>query len=115
MTAPRGDQIVDGYLAQVDVALGDLPPAQRAPIVEEVRTRIARARASLADESDADVFRMLDQIGDPAAAAAQGRAGLPAVPRTGWREVLAIAGLILVWRPASSCSGSPRSGRPARS
>lgn len=97
MAAARGDQIVDGYLARVESALSDLPTPQRARIVGEVRDRIARARASIADESEADVFRLLGEIGEPAATAAQARARLPAPPRTGWLEVLAIAGLSLVW------------------
>jgi hypothetical protein len=97
MTAGRGDPIIDGYLARLEVALGDLPGPERAHMVDEVMGRIAEARASTADESDADVFRLLERIGEPAAIAAQGRASLPASPRTGWLEVLAIAGLILVW------------------
>lgn len=97
MAAPRGDQIVDGYLARVESVLSDLPGAQRARIVGEVRDRIARARASTVDETDADVLRLLDEIGEPGAIAAQARAGLPAAPRTGWLEVLAITGLSLVW------------------
>jgi hypothetical protein len=97
VTAPRGDQIIDGYLAQVQIALGDLPIAQRAQIMGEVRDRITQARTSMADESDADIFRLLEQIGDPAAVATQGLASLPAPPRTGWLEVAALAGLLLIW------------------
>jgi hypothetical protein len=97
MPAQRGDQIVAGYLAQLAIVLSDLPPAQRAQVVGEIRDRITDARASMMDESDADVFRLLEQVGQPGAVAAQVRASLPASLRTGWREVLAIAGLILVW------------------
>jgi hypothetical protein len=94
---PRGDQIVDGYLARLEIALFDLPPARRAEIVAEVGARIARSRASAAEEGDIEVFRLLDDIGDPAALAAQAAAGLPARPRGGWREALAIAGLVSIW------------------
>jgi hypothetical protein len=93
----RGDQIVDGYLAQVVVELADLPAEQRARIVGEIRARIAQSRAAMPAASEADVFRLLDQLGRPAALAAAARGGLPPAACTGWLEVLAIFGLVLVW------------------
>jgi hypothetical protein len=95
--APRGDQVVDGYLARLQIALAEVPAPRRAEIVAEIGARIAEARAAAGEESDADVFRLLDDIGDPATLAAQAAAGLRAPPRAGWREALAIAGLVSIW------------------
>src|SRR5215472_12475343 len=99
MSAARGNRIVNGYLAQVEIALRELPTERRAQILAEVRDHIARERASVAEEeeSDADVFRLLDRLGDPVAAAARFSAGVPAAPRTGWHEVAAVAGIFLAW------------------
>ena len=97
MTAARGDQIADGYLARLEIELTDLPSTQRERTVAEVRDRIAQARAAMVDETETDVFRLLDEIGKPGAVAAQARAGLPAAPSSGWLEALAIVGLSLVW------------------
>ena len=94
---PHRDQIVDDYLARLEVAVADLPAARRAEIVAEVRARIARSRAAAAEKSDADVLQLLDEIGDPAAVAAQAAGSLPAPQRAGWREALAIAGLVSIW------------------
>src|SRR5215469_3128527 len=94
---PRGDRIVDGYLARLEIALADLPATRRAEIVAEIGARIAVSRAAAAEENDAAVFRLLDDIGDPATLAAQAAGSLPAPQRAGWREALAIAGLVSIW------------------
>jgi hypothetical protein len=94
---PRGDQVVDGYMARLQIALADVPAPRRAEIVAEIGARIAESRAAAGEENDADVFRLLDDIGDPATLAAQAAASLPAPPRAGWREGLAIAGLVSIW------------------
>jgi len=65
--------------------------------VAEIGARIAESRVAAAEENDADVFRLLDDIGEPATLAAQAAASLPAPPRAGWREGLAIAGLVSIW------------------
>ncbi len=70
MPAEHGDQIVEGYLARLEAALGDVPSAQRADIVAETRRRID---GSLARETDAELLRLLDDIGQPAVLAAEAR------------------------------------------
>jgi uncharacterized membrane protein len=66
MTAPHADQIIDGYLARLDLALAGAPEAARADLVAEVTSHIAEARAALMAETDADLLNILDRLGEPA-------------------------------------------------
>ena len=73
MRAPHGDQIVEGYLARLKVALRDSNPASGAEIEGDLRAHIAEARASISNESDADVFNLLERLGEPETLAAEHR------------------------------------------
>jgi len=102
VTAPHADQIISGYLARLERALADLPPARRAELLDDVRTHIAEARRGLADETDADPLNILDKLGDPADIAADARDRLGAQPAPpaaplGVLEIAAIVTLVLVW------------------
>jgi uncharacterized membrane protein len=102
VTAPHADQITSGYLARLEHALADLPPARRAELLDDVRTHIAEARRGLADETDADLLNILDKLGDPADIAADARDRLGAQPAPpaaplGVLEIAAIVALVLVW------------------
>jgi uncharacterized membrane protein len=66
MTAPHADQIIDGYLARLEVALSALPAARRQELLDDVRTHIAEARGALTDETDAALLNIIDRLGDPA-------------------------------------------------
>jgi len=102
VTAPHADQIISGYLARLEQALADLPPPRRAELVDHVRSHIAEARRSLAEETDADLLNILDKLGDPADIAADARDRLgpqpapPAMP-LGILEIGAIVALVVVW------------------
>jgi len=73
----QSDILIDTYLDQLALALRDLPPSRRDPIVEEVTAHIATARALLPQETEAAIHQLLDQLGDPYSIRAE--AGLPPV------------------------------------
>src|SRR5437763_17037557 len=109
MTAPHADQLIDGYLARLDAAAGDLPKAARQELVDDVRAHIAEARTRETEETDAAILNILDRLGEPAAvvAAARERLGLRSMQpyRPGILEVFAVilvpsfwpGGVILLW------------------
>ena len=111
MTAAHAQQLVDGYLGRLELALLDLPAKRRQEIVDDLRAHIADERSGLKSESDADLMNLLDRLGDPAEIAAAARDGQVAPPsaaptnRVGLVEVLALvltpfvwpAGVILLW------------------
>jgi hypothetical protein len=110
MTAQHGEQLVEGYLGRLELALHDIPDEKRNEIVEEIRGHISEAREGLTNESDADLMNLLDRLGDPADIAAAARDGqpgprAPATNRVGWLEALALiltpfiwpAGVVLLW------------------
>lgn len=95
MSAPHGDQIIEGYLARLRTALGDLPGPRQQELVEDVRRHIAEARAGLAAETDADILNILDRIGEPGVIAAEAREpGAPVRKSTGI-GILEIGALVL--------------------
>jgi hypothetical protein len=69
MNAPHATDIVEGYLARLELALKSSDPMRRAELLEDVRAHIAEARAALAEETDAALLTILDRLGDPAAVA----------------------------------------------
>ena len=71
MSATHGEQIIQGYLARLEVAMGAASPGARADLSAEVTSHITEARAGLTDETDADVLNILDRLGEPAALAAE--------------------------------------------
>jgi uncharacterized membrane protein len=104
MTAPRADEIISGYLARLEAALGPVPDIRRQELLEDVRAHIAEARTALSHETDADLLNILDRLGDPAdmAAAEIGRteAAEPAQvtrPKSRGLEIAAIVLLLLFW------------------
>ena len=109
MTAPHADQLIDGYLARLNAAAGDLPKAARQELVDDVGAHITEARARESEETDAAILNILDRLGEPAAvvADARERLGIRAVHpyRPGLLEVFAVIlvpflwpiGVILLW------------------
>jgi uncharacterized membrane protein len=76
MTAAHADDIIEGYIARLQVALDDADSATAAEVLGGVRSHIAEARAILVDESDADILNLLDRLGEPSILAAEA-AGSP--------------------------------------
>jgi uncharacterized membrane protein len=101
MTAPHADEIIAGYLARLEAALGPVPDVRRQELLDDVRAHITEARIALSDETDADLLNIVDRLGDPAdmAAAEIGRAeSLPPNRRTSrGLEIAAIILLLLFW------------------
>ncbi|MDQ6878999.1 MAG: hypothetical protein M3082_15195 [Candidatus Dormibacteraeota bacterium] len=101
MTAPRADEIIAGYLARLEAALGPVPDARRQELLDDVRSHISEARLALSDETDADLLNILDRLGDPEdmAAAEIGRAeSAPPSRRTSRAlEIAAVILLVLFW------------------
>lgn len=87
------DDVVAGYLHQLDQALAGLPRSRRREVVDEIATRIAN------DPADARDLR--DRFGEPNDVAARARARFGVGPDPGsWREVatlflLPIGGLVV--------------------
>lgn len=65
MTAPHAEQIVEGYMARLEMALRDMDGPQQSELVSQVVSHIAEARASFEEETDADVLNILDRLGSP--------------------------------------------------
>jgi hypothetical protein len=78
MTAPHADNLIAGYVGQLQEALSELPPARREEIVAEIQQHIAEARAALPAETDTDVLDILDRVGHPADIADEARLRLGA-------------------------------------
>jgi hypothetical protein len=111
MTAVHADQLVDGYISRLELALLDLPPERRREIVDDIRTHITDERGDLEHETDADLLNLLERLGEPADIAAAARDGQSASRqsaaggRFGLVEVLALiltplvwpAGVVLLW------------------
>ena len=114
MNAPHGDQLVHDYLARLQFALAAVPSDRREEIVGEISSHIAEERARLTHESDADVYNLLERVGDPAELAEaaapdvirdDGRQDQPPASRFGAVEILALVltptvwpvGVILLW------------------
>jgi hypothetical protein len=115
MTAVHADQLVDGYISRLELALLDLPPERRSEIVDDIRAHIADERGKLEHETDADLLNLLERLGEPADIAAAARDGQSAARqaapagRFGLVEVLALiltplvwpAGVVLLWLSTS--------------
>lgn len=70
MNAPHAIHIVEGYVARLEVALAHLDRGRRDELLADIRAHVAEARAGLAEETDADLFAILDRLGEPADVAA---------------------------------------------
>ena len=109
MTAPHADQLIEGYLARLSAAAGDLPKNARQELIDDMRSPIAEARAREPEETDAAVMNILDRLGEPAIVVADARERLgmrPSQPyRPGFLEIAAVIlvpffwpiGVILLW------------------
>ncbi|HEV2014376.1 MAG TPA: hypothetical protein VGR77_10930 [Candidatus Dormibacteraeota bacterium] len=109
MSAPHADQLVEGYLARLNAAAGDLPKSARQELVDDMRAHIAEARAREPEETDATILNILDRLGEPAVVVAEARERLgirPSPPyRPGFLEVATVIlvpflwpiGVILLW------------------
>lgn len=109
MTAPHADQLIEGYIARLSAAAGDLPKSARQELVDDMRSHIAEARARELEETDAAVMNILDRLGEPAEVVADARERLGirlAQPyRPGLLEIAAVIlvpflwpiGVILLW------------------
>jgi uncharacterized membrane protein len=103
MTAPHGDKIIAGYLAQLELALADTPASRRDELMGEIKDHIATARAHLESESDADVLNLLERLGDPAELASSANPDdsntKPQVSpfASGWLDIAAVVLTPIVW------------------
>src|ERR1700682_1936339 len=101
MTAPHADQLIDGYLARLSAAAGDLPKSARQELIDDVRSHIAEARARVPEETDAAVMNILDRLGEPATVVADARERLGIRPlrpyRPGFLEIAAVILVPFVW------------------
>jgi hypothetical protein len=107
------DALVDRYLTDLDAELGDLPANRHGELLDEISQHIAKARAALDADNEANIRTVLERLGDPAdiAAEARERFGIPGPPArhaTPWLEVIAlvvlvipflgwVVGVVLVW------------------
>jgi len=105
MSAAHADQIVEGYIARLELALAALPATRRAELIEDVRSHIADGRAALVDESDAMLLELVERLGDPGAIAGEEleRDDMPRTapivlePRWGWLELAAVVLTVIIW------------------
>jgi len=97
MTAPHADQLIEGYIARLSAAAGDLPKNARQEFIDDMRSHIAEARAREPEETDAAVMNILDRLGEPATVVADARERLGIRLAQPYRPgVLEIAAVILV-------------------
>jgi uncharacterized membrane protein len=107
MTASHATHIVEGYLARLEAELGSAPADRRRELLADVREHITEARATLEQETDADLLNILDRLGEPAELAREATEpssvqmvvsnSLYPAMTWGWIEVAAILLMILAW------------------
>jgi hypothetical protein len=76
------ERLVEDYLARVDAALRDLPPARRQELLEQVREHLDDALPPPTRGDEAQVRTALDRLGSPADIAAEARRSFPDETRT---------------------------------
>jgi HAAS len=112
--AQTTDDLIRSYLDELEAGLAELPREARREVVAEISAHIAELRTELDGNSEAEMRRLLERVGDPAdiAADARERFGIQARKRT-WIEVTALlllsvgslvapvvgwlAGVVLLW------------------
>ena len=99
-SASEADKLVQGYLAQLDIALQGVDTTRREEILAEVHEHIEEGRTGLDPDDAASVRTLLYRVGDPAAIAAE--AGAP--PR-GSRRWDAWAPWLIIFGPVASGLG----------
>lgn len=77
-TADRRIAEVERYIHELAIALSGLPADEREDVIAGIREHIDDSLPAVADPTPADVQRVLDELGDPLAIAAD--AGAPAAP-----------------------------------
>jgi len=101
MTAPHADQLIDGYLARIQAAAGDLPAGARNELLDDMRSHIAEARSREQEETDAMILNILDRLGEPAVVVTEARERLGILPsalyRPGLLEIAAVFLVVLIW------------------
>jgi hypothetical protein len=104
MTAPHAQQIINGYLAQLERELSSVAAPEQSDLVAQIEGHIADARATLLDETDSDILNILDRLGSPEAVAQSVPQGVDQVKATGAAgptampgDRLVIAGAFLAW------------------
>jgi len=104
VSTPLADRLVSDYLQRLDAALAGVSPDRRDEIVGEIRSHIQEQRGALPDETDADVYNLLERVGEPyaLAAAARSESSAPLEPvsarsRVGAVEILALVLTPLIW------------------
>lgn len=101
MSTPQQSTIIRDYIEGLEQACADIPRAQRAELLQDIREHIEEARVAMPDQSDAALLTMLDRVGDPAALAQEERERLgmpPAQPaRAGFMEIGALVLMLLFW------------------
>lgn len=83
MTTVEIDAIVNDYFRRLEALLAGLPPAEREPLIAEIRAHVTEARAALAVESEAAIREVLERVGDPGDIAAEAL-GEPSPGRRWW-------------------------------
>ncbi|MGA8922821.1 MAG: hypothetical protein WB682_06725, partial [Candidatus Dormiibacterota bacterium] len=88
----------------LNTALAGVPPDRRDEIVGEIRSHIEEQRAALRDETDADVYNLLERVGEPYTLATAARSesrplAEPVNVRSGAGavEILALVLTPLIW------------------
>jgi hypothetical protein len=103
MTAAHSQQIVDGYLARLDIELRDRGVAGRVELMAQVESHIAEARAALGNETDVELLNIRDRLGSPDLVAEGARVGGETAPTEQQQQTLfaatVIPGLLVVAWP----------------
>ncbi len=102
MNAPHATPIVEGYFARLEMALAGVEPARQRELVDDLRGHVAEARAALTEETDEDLFAILERLGDPAELARDVDGPAPLAPatsvtRSGLLELAAVVLALVVW------------------
>jgi uncharacterized membrane protein len=77
-TADRRIAEVERYIHELAIALSGLPADEREDVIAGIREHIDNSLLAIADPTRADVQRVLDELGDPLAIAADAGAPAPA-------------------------------------
>jgi uncharacterized membrane protein len=65
VSTPDVEAMVSDYFSRLKRALAPRPRSRRNQLIDDLRERVASARAGLADESEASVREILDPLGPP--------------------------------------------------
>ena len=71
MSSTQIDAIVNEYFSRLDAFLAGLSPADREPLLAEIRAHVDEARAELPVENEASIRELLERVGAPEDIAAE--------------------------------------------